>query len=245
MMEKNSQVYQLLTLICMSGECSGKAISIFIPDQAQRNRLLAKLIANKLVKKYQKDNMTGLRLTRKSKEFLYTSEPDRFSLYLSNGADYSMRRSSITTRNRQHGISETVAMIQRVCMEKYQRQENKPNISTFLSAKEVKSNGTIINSKLTGVWLNENIPWVCYHTAEESFFWYENVEKRAAALVHSMIKTAGTKTSSVNALLFGNTMTQSKSVWKIQKCQWLCKTVIFIGFVLSPWTKMVSCCCSF
>lgn len=58
-MEKNSQVYQLLTLICMSGECSEKAISIFIPDQAQRNRLLAKLIANKLVKKYQKDNMTG------------------------------------------------------------------------------------------------------------------------------------------------------------------------------------------
>lgn len=48
MMEKNSQVYQLLTLICMSGECSEKAISIFIPDQAQRNRLLAKLIANKL-----------------------------------------------------------------------------------------------------------------------------------------------------------------------------------------------------
>ena len=42
MMEKNSQVYQLLTLICMSGECSEKAISIFIPDQAQRNRLLAK-----------------------------------------------------------------------------------------------------------------------------------------------------------------------------------------------------------
>lgn len=210
MMEKNSQAYQLLTLICMSGECSEKAISIFIPDQDQRNRLLAKLIANKLVKKYQKDNMPGLRLTRKSKEFLYTSEPNRFSLYLSNGADYSMRRSSIKTRNRQHGISETVAMIQRVCMEKYQRQADKPNISTFLSAKEVKSNGTIINSKLTGVWLNENSPWMCYHTAEESFFWYENVEKRAAVLVHSMIKTAGTKSSSVNALLFGNTITQSK-----------------------------------
>ena len=33
MMEKNSQAYQLLTLICMSGECSEKAVSIFIPEQ--------------------------------------------------------------------------------------------------------------------------------------------------------------------------------------------------------------------
>lgn len=234
MMEKNSQAYQLLTLICMSGECSEKAVSIFIPEQDQRNRLLAKLIANKLVKKYQKDNMTGLRLTRKSKEFLYTSEPNRFSLYLSNGADYSMRRSSITTRNRQHRISETIAMIQRVCMEKYQRQENKPNISTFLSAKEVKSNGTIINSKLTGVWLNENSPWMCYHTAEESFFWYENIEKRAAALVHSMIKTADTKASSVNALLFGNTMTQAKMCLESPKMPMALQNSHFHRFCFIP-----------
>ena len=233
-MEKNSQAYQLLTLICMSGECSEKAVSIFIPEQDQRNRLLAKLIANKLVKKYQKDNMTGLRLTRKSKEFLYTSEPNRFSLYLSNGADYSMRRSSITTRNRQHRISETIAMIQRVCMEKYQRQENKPNISTFLSAKEVKSNGTIINSKLTGVWLNENSPWMCYHTAEESFFWYENIEKRAAALVHSMIKTADTKASSVNALLFGNTMTQAKMCLESPKMPMALQNSHFHRFCFIP-----------
>lgn len=234
MMEKNSQAYQLLTLICMSGECSEKAISIFIPDQDQRNRLLSKLIANKLVKKYQKDNMTGLRLTRKSKEFLYTSEPDRFSLYLSNGADYSMRRSSITTRNRQHRISETIAMIQRVCMEKYQNQADKPNISAFLSAKEVKSNGTIIISKLTGVWLNENTPWVCYHTAEESFFWYENVEKRAAALVHSMTKTTITKTSFVNALLFGNTITQAKMCLESPKMPMTLQNSNFHRFCFIP-----------
>lgn len=234
MMEKNSQAYQLLTLICMSGECSEKAISIFIPDQDQRNRLLSKLIANKLVKKYQKDNMTGLRLTRKSKEFLYTSEPDRFSLYLSNGADYSMRRSSITTRNRQHRISETIAMIQRVCMEKYQNQADKPNISAFLSAKEIKSNGTIIISKLTGVWLNENTPWVCYHTAEESFFWYENVEKRAAALVHSMTKTTITKTSFVNALLFGNIITQAKMCLESPKMPMTLQNSNFHRFCFIP-----------
>lgn len=82
MMEKNSQAYQLLTLICMSGECSEKAVSIFIPEQDQRNRLLAKLIVNKLVKKYQKDNMTGLRLTRKSKDFcIHLNQIDSAFIY--------------------------------------------------------------------------------------------------------------------------------------------------------------------
>ena len=209
----------------MSGECSEKAISILIPQKNHRTRLLSKLTSNKLIKKYQKDGLLGLRLAIKAKRFLLQSDPNRFSLFLSNGADYSMRRSSAVTRNRQHRISETLAMMKRAGIETYtdnkidlfaknRSQTGKNTVSIYFSPKEVKSQSDltrkIINSKLTGVWINEDTAWLCYHTAEELFWWYENVEKRADILIQSMLKTVGIEIPSSDALLFGNTIAQAK-----------------------------------
>ena len=55
----------------------------------------------------------GLSSDAKGKETLLQLEWERFSFYLADGADFSMRRAGLTQRQRQHCISEILAIMER------------------------------------------------------------------------------------------------------------------------------------
>ena len=225
MFKENSPSYHIMTLICMCGECSEKALSILIPHDGNRNKLITSLVTKKLITRYQKKDLLGFRLTGKSKKMILQTEPERFGFFLENGADYSMRRASISYRIRQHRISETLAMMERAGIEIY--RNNKNNIfeidleqtekivsSAFYLSKEVKTQQSltqkIINSKMTGLWLAEDTAWLCYQSTKESLWPFTNIEHRTETLIRSILQTAGLNISQSNALLFGDTMEQAK-----------------------------------
>lgn len=225
MFKENSPSYRIMALICMCGECSEKALSILIEDEPNRNRLITSLVTKKLIIRYQKKDLIGFRLTRKSKKMILEDAPERFGFFLENGADYSMRRASISYRIRQHRISETLAMMERAGIEIYRNnkanlfekdleQTEKTTSSAFYLAKEVKAHHNltqkIINSKMTGLWLIENEPWLCYLSTKESFWPFNNIENRTDTLIRPKLRTTNQTINSCNIILFDNTIDQAK-----------------------------------
>ena len=226
MFKENSPSYRIMALICMCGECSEKALSILIPHESNRNRLITSLITKKLIVKYQKNDLLGFRLTGKAKKMILLTASERFGFFLENGADYSMRRSSIPYRLRQHRISETLAMMERAEIEIYRNskynifekvldQSEKLSSSAFYLPKEIKTQQKpiqkIINSKMTGLWITEDASWLCYQSSEEFLKQFNNIEHRAEILIHSKLQTNGLDINCCDTILFGNTMDTAKT----------------------------------
>ena len=127
---KDSQAYRVLALVALSGECAEEALTLLLPQESYRQKVLRRLLEERLLSKYQKDGVKGYRLMRKGKETLLQLEWERFSFYLADGADFSMRRAGLKQRQRQHCISEILAIMERaeILMDRSKKQpifENK------------------------------------------------------------------------------------------------------------------------
>ncbi len=148
---KDSQAYRVLALVALSGECAEEALTLLLPQESYRQKVLRRLLEERLLSKYQKDGVKGYRLMRKGKETLLQLEWERFSFYLADGADFSMRRAGLTQRQRQHCISEILAIMERaeILMDRSKKQpifENIPMKSAsfrriFFSSKGGKGAG--------------------------------------------------------------------------------------------------------
>lgn len=225
MIVRNSQSYRLLTLVAMSGECSKEAMELLMPQDSYRKKLMIQLMGDNLIKGYEKNAVKGYRLSRRGKMLLLQMDKDRFGFFLEEGADATMRRSKLPQRERQHRVSEVLAMMESSGAEIY--WDRKEHIfedtdgqivgipqAAFYLPKEVKSqmdlSRKIINSKLAGVWLTESAVWVCYNMGPRLINWYENVEVRADILIRSILKKKGMNFHGSCAVLFGESMAQAK-----------------------------------
>ena len=224
MIKKNSQSYRLMPLVAMSGECSVEALGILLPQESYRKKLLMQLVRDKWIRLYEKDGLRGYRLSRRGKDLLLQIDGERFGFFLEDGADAAMRRSKLVQRERQHRISESLAMMESSDTEIFRDRKKKMfeysrekigEIAqpAFFVPKEVKVQSDltrkIINSKLTGVWLTESAVWICYNMGTHLINWYENVEQRADILVRSILKMQGIKHETSSMILFGHSMEQA------------------------------------
>ena len=222
MIARDARSYRVLSMICMSGECSEEALRIILPQDNYRQKLLYKMISDKLITRYQKDDVVGYRLAKKGKDYLLLMDKERFGFFLLDGADFSMRRPVLRYRLRQHRISETLAMMENaieiyrdrkeLIFEEFTEQAFQQ--SAFFVAREVKAQKDltrkIVSSKMTGVWVNREETWVCYNMADTLPEWHENLENRTEILIRSMLKKDGEE--HLDALLFGNDMSSAAKV---------------------------------
>ncbi len=215
----------MLSLIGMSGECSGEALSLLLPQESYKKRVIKKLMMDNLITKRQKDGVVGYRLMYNSKKYLLQTSEDSLSFYLAEGADFSMRKSTPTQRMRQHRISETIVMMEKAgivldraikppLFEEKPLQTDEYSQSFFYHPKEVKAQSDltrkIISSRMTGVWLTPSAVWLCYNIGSQLPNWFENVEDRAEALIRSMLREKDIPFDDAGALLFGRSMEWAK-----------------------------------
>lgn len=222
MITRDARSYRVLSLICMSGECSEEALRILLPQDNYRQKLLYKMISDKLITRYQKDGVYGYRLAKKGKDYLLLMDKERFGFFLLDGADFSMRRPILRYRLRQHRISETLAMMEsaveiyrdrkELIFEEYTEQAFQQ--SAFFVAREVKAQKDltrkIVSSKMTGVWVNQEEASICYNMANNLSEWHENLENRTEILIRSMLRKEGVE--HLDALIFGNDMSAAAKI---------------------------------
>lgn len=207
------------------------------------------MLEDNLISKRQKDGLKGYRLMRKGKEGLLQMDADKFSFYLADGADFSMRKSTLTQRMRQHRVSETLAMMEQAgipkdrdqkahLFEEERSQSEAYTQAAFFHPKEVKVQTDltrkIISSRMTGVWLSDDALRICYNIGTMLPTWFETVENRADILVRSMLREKGIEFPVTDAVLFGKSMEQAVDCLKDDKMRAYLMNASFGRFCYIP-----------
>lgn len=233
-MEKESQSYQILAVVSMCGECAEKTIELLLPQSSYRHKLFRKLLRDDMLSMYVRDGLESYRLTKKGKEWMLLTDNKRFGVFLENGADFTMRKSALYRRQRQHRISEIMAMMLKSHFAVY--RDEKPAVFAeqasqsvtvrepiFYSVREVKEQTMLMrkisNSRIGGILLDESQLWFCYNTGMDIPKWYENVEKRADFMIRTILQSCNLQYRAANAVLFGYDMQQAVICMNDPKCR--------------------------
>ena len=149
---KDSQSYRILSLIALSGECSEGAVALLLPQESYRQKVIHKLLDDKFLSRYQNDDVKGYRLMRRGKEALLQIDREKFSFYLEDGADFSMRRTKLSHRQRQHRISEVLAMMENAGIEIHRGRKypiferDPPQSEAVLQSEAIVQSGAVVQS---------------------------------------------------------------------------------------------------
>jgi hypothetical protein len=228
-MEKN-QAELILEMTAISGELPyGQAIRLCNSEHYKR-KIITLLKNDNLITTVTKDRLRGYRLTGQAKKSLLTSNPDRFTFYLTGNTDTNKIRGEYSRRYRLHRISEVLVTMSRAGVPLF--RDKKPDIfnpdiavplpgqaklftdSAFYDSREVKDLGEetakINNSRFTGVFLTQTDIFIVYNTANAVMKWNHKSELRAKALItaylcHDKIPGLYAK-KEIKAIVTGNGM---------------------------------------
>ncbi len=194
-MDISSQSYKLLSLIAISGECNRQVCRLLSIPDSYSEKLITKLKGDGLIKIHYKDQLRGIRLTRRGKNLLLSQNSDRFSFYLTGNSETNRPRSELPRRLRLQQGSLTYALLQSAGILLY--PDEKPLLTgtdrtgillpVFYGAKEWKELGAetikINNSRALGILLCEDALYVIYYTGDHLMKWEYRTELRLKAFL--------------------------------------------------------------
>lgn len=194
-MDISSQSYKLLSLIAISGECSRQVCGLLSIPDSYSEKLITKLKGDGLIKIHYKDQLRGIRLTRRGKNLLLSQNSDRFSFYLTGNSETNRPRSDLPRRLRLQQSSLTYALLQSAGILLYPDEKRLLTgtdrtgilLPVFYGAKEWKELGAetikINNSRALGILLCEDALYVIFYTGDHLMKWEYRTELRLKAFL--------------------------------------------------------------
>lgn len=194
--------FNLLELIAVSGEFPTKLIDRVAGSSSYKQSVVTALKRKKLVRKYYRDSLRGLRLTHTAKQKLIALNPVRFNFALSGNSDTNHIKSDLPRRLRLHRIAEATVTMQNADITIY--RDEKPNVflpvwnddiiidvPVFYNSREIKEIGTafvkIKSARSIGVLLTPKDILVVYNIGDSLMKWDYKSEMRTKALMKTVL----------------------------------------------------------
>lgn len=96
MLRPDTQKYQLLELIGISGEFPADQLNRLFYSSSYAEKVITELKADKLIRTHYKDRLRGYRLTKRAKEMLLYQNPLRFQFFLTGNTETNHIRSEVS-----------------------------------------------------------------------------------------------------------------------------------------------------
>ena len=229
MLTISSQAYIILSLICISGEMSSDTIySINISSEKYIGRMITQLRDMELIKLHKGNGLRGYRVTRKGKNLLLTTEPERFSYALEDKSETNRVKSDLRRRIRIQRIAEVNTLMSNIGVSIFRDEKTKLfyseekksgtelhiESSAFYTSREYKDIGGEIakmrNARAAGIFVTTAGVYLIYNTGDSRMKWNTNSELRAKSIIRHYliydIKLKAFKNREIGAILFGRDM---------------------------------------
>ncbi|EOS38317.1 hypothetical protein C808_02518 [Lachnospiraceae bacterium M18-1] len=224
MLRPDTQKFQLLELIGISGEFPADQLNRLFSSPSYAEKVITELKADKLIRTHYKDRLRGYRLTKRSKEMLLEYNPLRFRCYLTGNTETNRIRSEVFRRIRLHQKAQTYLTLSHTGIPFY--QDEKPNLFSknreavsidlqdlpyFYSSREVKELGDVTikikSSRSMGILMTPHCVYAVYNTGDGILKWEHKTEVRLNAfLQHHLQGLPYTGHPKIHAIMFGDSM---------------------------------------
>ena len=222
MLRPNTQKYQLLELIGISGEFPADQLNRLFSSPSYAEKVITELKADKLIRTHYKDRLRGYRLTKRAREMLLHQNPLRFQYYLTGSTETNHIRSEVSRRLRLHQKAQVYLTLSHVRIPFY--YDEKPQIFSteremidlqalpcFYSSREVKELGEVTikikSSRSLGILLAPQCVYAVYNTGSNILKWEHKTEiKLNAFLQHSLQGFPYCGQPEIRAMMFGDNM---------------------------------------
>lgn len=197
-MDTNSRAYLLLELTALSGECSPDVLNHLNISPSYGEKLITRLKAENYLKTHYKDQLRGYRLTGTAKKLLLSTNPERFTFYLTGNCDTSRPRSDYPRRLRLQQASICYVLFYNSGIRIFRDQKpplfsgdtQKPcsiPLPVFYHSRELKELGAetvkINNSRCLGVLLASQCIYPIFYTGSSLMKWEYRTELKVKALL--------------------------------------------------------------
>lgn len=222
MLRPNTQKYQLLELIGISGEFPADQLNRLFLSSSYAEKVITELKADKLIRTHYKDRLRGYRLTKRAKEMLLANHPSRFQCFLTGNTETNHIRSEVSKRRRLHQKAQVYLTLSHVEIPFY--YDEKPQIFSdnretidfhslpcFYSSREIKELGEVTtkirSSRSLGILLAPHCVYAVYNTGSGILKWEHKTEvKLNAFLQHSLQGFPYSGHPKIRAVMFGDDM---------------------------------------
>ena len=192
-MENETLKDTILQLAALSGEVSEEALQQLDCSEKYRTNLLLELRNHHLLKRCDKDDMTGYRLSQSGKKYLSARYPERYGEYFRQGGITSKVRLDNIHRFRYLRMSEVNAMVHTAgglvypgCKPPFPQssQSSQPVYYTSFEFKNMGDLSVKINSsRAMGLLSNEEKSFLIYNTHKQPLKWEDMTEYRTRVLM--------------------------------------------------------------
>ena len=224
MLRPDTQKYQLLELIGISGEFPADQLNRLFCSPSYAEKVITELKADKLIRTHYKDRLRGYRLTKRAKEMLLYQNPPRFHSCLTGNTETNHIRSEVSKRIRLHQKAQVYLTLLHTGIplyhdekppifsaDDYEASIDRESIPCFYSSREIKELGETTtkfkSSRSIGVFLAPHCVYAVYNTGSGISKWEHKTEiKLNAFLQHYLQSIPYTGPPCIRAIMFGNDM---------------------------------------
>ena len=202
MLRPNTQKYQLLELIGISGEFPVDQLNRLFSSPSYAEKVITELKTDKLIRTHYKDKLRGYRLTKRGKEMLLSNHPARFQCFFTGSTETNHIRSEVSRRLRLHQKAQTYLTFSHVRIPFYYDEKSQifspereattlQSLPCFYSSREIKELGEVTlkikSSRSLGILLAQHCVYAVYNTGSSILKWEHKTEiKLNAFLQHSL-----------------------------------------------------------
>ncbi len=183
----------ILQLAAMSGEVSEVAVMYLPSSEKYLTNLLLEMRHDNLIKRCDKDNCVGYRLSQAGKKYLTQTYPERYRDYFGSGGITSKVRLDDVHRQRYQRMSEVNAMMYNIGATVFPGIKSPLAVGSqssqpmYYTSFEIKGFGDeaikIAGSRAMGLLRCGNNAYLMYHTDTEPIKWEEMTEYRTRILL--------------------------------------------------------------
>ena len=213
----------ILEIIAVSGDLPCSLINRFEYSQRNMYRIIGRLMDAGLIKRYRKDKITSLRLTKKGEVYLQSSNTERFGEF-----EKSADKSDKEKRLRLHRIASTYVAMRNAGIKFF--NDEKPNVFTadeeheyvitepvFYSSLDIKQCGLecvkVGYCRAVGVVLtSDDTGFVVYHSRNALMKWSSKSEQKWWPVLTGILLRSRIQIDNFDGLMIGQDMEFAKRV---------------------------------
>jgi len=218
----------ILELCALSADLPASLLDMLAGSKRWTKDTVSQLVKNKMIRRYRKDKIRSLRLTKKGRDILLRTNRERFCTLLEGAGETRFRKTDLPARTRMHRLAGVYLLMMEAGVAVHRDEKadifgelpwdtdptsvlERWSVPCFYSSVEIKAQGDdlirIKGTRALGALFTEApSPYLVYNTGSMPLKWSEKSEQKLSGVIQGTLNIWQLDGSEPHGIMVGNDM---------------------------------------